>query len=83
MYNRKDYLDKKCSHGEYYAQFVTPAEMEEVKNVPLDAKLTIWDFMRLSAESVKLFKEAGECYTLSVKVCILKQAKKIQIEGSK
>ena len=31
MFTRSDYLEKKCSHRKYYAQYVTPAMWERVE----------------------------------------------------
>jgi len=77
MFTRQDYLDNKCTHREYYAQFVTlyikamvsnfiginhiKASMDEHFN---DIPLGLWDTLRCGGK------------TLSDNVCIAKEAAK-------
>lgn len=42
-YTRKDYMDKKCTHEEYYAQFVTPVTKQAVAR-RFDMKLLVSAF---------------------------------------
>jgi len=75
MYTRSEYLSEKCTHQEYYSQFVTDFELEIVKNISLDSPLRTWDLTPISDKSNELLRLARDSYSLSAKVCILKQAK--------
>ena len=84
---RRDYLENKCSHDEYYAQFVN----EEVKstllqNIPKDEilqskdehfndiPLKRWDALPLSKGTADELRAKGDYPTLAGKVCIYKAA---------
>jgi len=87
MKTRQDYLNQKCTHSEYYAQFVTESTkrillsriskkelVEALREDPNlnSIKLTIWDGIGLSV-TVNM-KEYGDTLTKSGRVCILKEA---------
>lgn len=86
-YTRQDYMNNKCSHREYYAQFVT----DDTKNYVLlrigrdrivnskdehfnDIPLKLWDLAVPHAPGSRGFKEAGDWYSLGTGVCMLKEA---------
>lgn len=91
-FTRQDYLDGKCTHREYYSQFVTNG----IKNSVLssfgdelfsskdehfnDIKLTRWDMLANYAVRgngvSEKMKERGDYLTLAGSVCILKEAAK-------
>ena len=67
MYTEKNYLDGDCTHGQFYAQFVTPEhKLKVIQHVGLstllastdehlnDIPLKIWD--QIKAPSVRLQK---------------------------
>lgn len=87
MKTRQDYINKKCTYEEYYAQFVNDNVKLMVKdhigiNVILNSKdehfndipLKKWDLIGLPYGIRDLLKEAGDFYTLAGQVCILKAA---------
>jgi predicted transcriptional regulator len=92
MFTRLQYLEGKCNHRQYYAQFVTNAHKARVNNSigkdrvvnTEDQKhfnsipLHIWDRVSLPipAESIELMKKANDYPTLAGAVCILKEAAK-------
>jgi len=94
MYTHEDYLNKVCTHRQYYAQFVTQGQKNRVLNqIGLDKLLKSedehlndiplkqWDNIGLSMVPANLLKEHGDSYTLAVSVCINKEAAKQIIEG--
>jgi len=89
MILRRDYLNKKATHREYYSQFVT----DEIKalvtrhfgKVSLthayqlnehfnNIKSVQWDVLTMSFSCDKKMREAGDYATTAGKVCILKEA---------
>lgn len=91
MFTRKDYLEGKCTHREYYAQFVTEEQKLAVREVfkaeikdgfPVDTwgSINIWDRVGLYFETVNLLKKAGDGFTLAGAVCVNKEAAR-QIMG--
>lgn len=87
MYSRQDYLDHKCTHREYYAQFVT----EDTKKIVLhyigrenllysrdpyfnDIPLKRWDNLVKFLGPVSRMKETQDFLTSVGGVCILKEA---------
>ena len=87
MKTRKQYLDKECTHSEYYAQFVTDGHKNTVKNIIglgrllnsenehlNDIPLEEWDSIGAPMGTVELMKELGDNLTLSGQVCISKEA---------
>lgn len=89
MKTRKDYLDGKCTHAEYYAQFVTPGitarvssriGIERLKQSTdqhlNDIPLGTWDnlFDGAPMEVTKRLRECGDYPTKAGLVCIAKTA---------
>lgn len=88
MFTRKDYLDGKCTHGEYYSQYVTPEIEKLVSTLGPDkikaaAKvdeymnnipLRQWDSMTNFFHCKSEMEKHGDYPTLAGKVCILKEA---------
>jgi hypothetical protein len=87
MYTRADYLEHKCTHEEYYSQFVTAGIMRLVTSTfgkerlqaAFDSDrhfntipLAQWD--RIAPHVNVSLKPYGDYLTLSGQVCILKQA---------
>lgn len=79
MITRKEYMEKKCSHREYYSQFVTEYHIKTVEKIDLHAKLALWDELFFSAPKIR-FSLVGEFLTDCVRICILKEAKQQQLE---
>lgn len=96
MFTRKDYLDSNCTHEQYYSQFVndqikaivsTFFGTKELKNayakdpsfntIPLQQ----WDNLTYRFSCDKALKERGDYSTLAGKVCILKQAARMIVNG--
>ena len=91
-FSRSDYLDNKCSHDDYYGQFVnefrkaTVARIIGTDNIKNskdphfnDIPLHKWDSLPANCTDSEM-KEVGDFYTLSGKVCIAKACAK-QIRG--
>lgn len=89
MYTRKQYLNKECSHNEYYGQFVTPAWIDRVqRHIGADRvkrstdphlndiHLKEWDNLAtpFPASTADKMREAGDYPTLAGGICILKTA---------
>jgi len=87
MLTRQDYLAGKCTHSEYYAQFVTAGTRSRASQIGIaqlkastdphlnDISLAQWD--RLAAHvpyNRELFKQANDNLTLAGQVCLLKEA---------
>jgi hypothetical protein len=98
MYTRKDYLDKKCTHRQYYAQFVDDNVKKRVfslislkkllsaKDEYLnDIKLELWDrvLSPLPTYIGDKIRDSGTFPSLSDCVCIAKEAAKQIIEENK
>ncbi|MBU2534453.1 MAG: hypothetical protein KKB37_17065 [Alphaproteobacteria bacterium] len=97
MKTRQDYISNKCSHEEYYVQFVDNSVKKDIqRNIGLaqlkrskdehmnDIPLIKWDMCYLSTGySVRKLKEAGDYLTDAGKVCILKEAARQLLEGNK
>lgn len=89
MKTRKDLLEKRCTHREYYEQFVTPATRHSVLHaIGIDRlmwaykngeghlneiPLREWDAIP-TYWSVKKLKEAGDFTTMAAHVCVVKEA---------
>ncbi len=86
-YTRKQYLDKECSHREYYAQFVTPGVVDRiVRRLGADRLLAsqdehlndiplhIWDDIPAPMGSGQAMRALGDYPTLAGAVCINKEA---------
>jgi len=97
MYTRKDYMNRKCTHREYYSQFVSDEIKENVtryigKKRILNSDdehfntipLNEWDAIPISLQYNRDWvkaEENGEWLSPAVKVCILKEAAKQIQEG--
>lgn len=83
-FTRAQYMAKECTHREYYSQFVCDEDMARVKRMVLKASLESWDRVAMSLlQSPRihsLMKEVGDNITLSGAVCIMKEAKRQQLE---
>ena len=95
MYTRKDYLNNKCTHRQYYAQFVNDNVKLMIKDwigikrllkskdkYLNDIPLNTWDKIGLPYGIKDLLKKAGDFYTLAGQVCILKEAARQMVEDS-
>ena len=93
MLTRKQYLNGECTHREYYAQFVDERTKHHVRfGIGMktlrastcehlnDITLKRWDRLVPCAPGSGKFKEAGDSYTLSGGVCMLKEAAKQLLE---
>ncbi len=91
-FTRKEYMADKCTHSEYYAQFVTPSILESVwRSIGQekirastdehfnDIPLKKWDIVstNFSQAAAPKFKEAGDFVTQAGLVCVAKQAAKM------
>ncbi len=87
MITRKDYLEGRATHSEYYGQFVSERhfavlnlEHEKIKNSTdkhfNDIPLKFWQELALRASTYTTTKmiEAGDYLTLAGAVCIIKEA---------
>jgi hypothetical protein len=87
--NRQDYMSGKCTHREYYGQYVTKRVIEKVRRYVgkeailasrdehlNDIKLAVWDGLGMfwpKSEAEKM-RANGDFLTAAGKVCILKEA---------
>jgi len=95
MITRKEYMDNKATHRQYFSQFVT----DEIKGVVKrtlhlkrllhskdehlnDIPLVLWDKMYLPPLNISM-ESVGDYLTMAGKVCILKEAAKQIIEENK
>lgn len=95
VYTREEYMKDKCTHREYYAQFVT----DEIKGIVKatigesrllaskdehlnDIPLKQWDNMYMPALKIHM-ETVGDYLTQAGKVCILKEAARQIIEKTK
>jgi len=98
MYTRQDYLDHKCTHAEYYAQYVNAWILRLVqKQFSLDSlkeagdnfngiPLEEWDLLAGwldRAEVNAALKAHNDFWSLASCVCILKEAARQLIEKDK
>jgi hypothetical protein len=96
MFTRQDYLNGKCNHREYYAQFVNESIKSMVKNnfgierlrnsftkdeYFNNIPLQSWDNLTYSVNCRKELESLGDFPTLAGKVCILKEAARQLIES--
>lgn len=93
---RQDYLEKRATNAEYYAQFVNTLVLNRVlsrlgkerlaastdENFN-DIPLAEWDAVLIPAESANLMRECGDYLTKAGSVCIAKQAAREIISGTK
>ena len=97
MHTRQDYLDNKCTHEDYYSQFVN----DHIKNILLSQfglselkkayskdqylntiELYKWDNLAIFVNCAKQLKECNDYSTLAGKVCILKESARQLIKES-
>jgi len=90
MYTRQDYLANKCTHQQYYGQFVGQPEREAVKvkfgsrlftstdSSFNDIGLSAWDALAQFSPRRSIWRQglqaAGDWLSLAGMVCILKEA---------
>jgi len=87
MITRKDYLEGRATHSEYYGQFVAASHFallnqfhEKIKNSTEkyfnDIPLSFWDWLALPAPTYteRKMKEAGDYVTRAGAVCVIKEA---------
>jgi hypothetical protein len=85
MITRKDYLEGRATHSEYYGQFVQSVHMSRVKLFKKkikestdkhfnDIPLEFWQRLALPSYAEAKMKEAGDYVTLAGAVCIIKEA---------
>lgn len=92
MFTRTQYLDRECSHREYYAQFVTDRSkrivqscigIEKLKNSTdeyfNDIPLKTWDVLPI-AYNRQAMESCGDYLTLAGHVCIMKEAARQVLE---
>ena len=97
MKTREDYLNEKCTHKEYYSQFVT----EDIKKMVVNAfgvenlklalshdeymntiPLKMWDRLSYSVSIMKQMRAHGDYQTLAGTVCTLKEAARQVVEAN-
>lgn len=96
MKSRADYLNGKCSHREYYGQFVTAEHkeillryisIEELRKSRADSfndiSLKHWDILPILNGTNAKMKKAGDYITLAGSVCIWKETARQILEGGK
>lgn len=97
MYTRQDYLDHKCTHREYYAQFVNDLQKRMIFEVWSAKELArAWeDNEAFNTHETKverwdriacpidhrIMDEAGEHSAKAMRVCVLKEAAKQIVEN--
>jgi hypothetical protein len=92
-FTRKQYMERECTHREYYAQFVTDTtrgmvarligveRLRESTDEHLnDIPLQHWDRLPITLPRGSM-QAAGDWLSLAGKVCILKEAARQLLEG--
>ena len=90
-FTRKDYMNKGCTHREYYAQFVNPFIKSLVlREIGLDRLLRSTDphlndiplnqWGMGNIRQLEVWKEVGDFYSIAGETCILKEAARQLIE---
>lgn len=86
MISRKDYMNNKNTHREYYGQFVNdeiksrvrfllPIVLESEDEHLNDIPLKVWDAISADYAGIgRKMKEAGDYLTMAGWVCIVKEA---------
>ena len=95
MYTRKQYLNKDCTHRQYYGQFVNAGTKARVlSGIGLaalkkstdahfnDIPLHKWDRLVPKCTGSAGFAKAGDYYTLAGGVSLLKEAARQILESS-
>lgn len=92
MFTRQDYLSGKCSHSDYYGQFITPQIIANIKtrfgvSSLLSAfkedqhfnniPLYKWGYYNNGAK----FKELGDFWSIAGAVCVEKEAARQIVES--
>ena len=93
MFTRKQYINKECTHEQYYGQFVTDGTKARVlSGIGLDAlkksndphfndiPLHEWDGLVANCPGSAAFSKAGDYYTLAGGICLLKEAARQVLE---
>jgi len=88
-WTRKDYMDRKCTHRQYYGQFVTPALVDAVARMIgvdrinrstdphlNDIPLRFWDSLPWLGIDHLVGKAGSGGVSMSDKVCVMKEAAK-------
>lgn len=83
-FTREQYMAKECTHRQYYSQFICDEYIAQMKHMVLRASLEEWDrvsmYLLHSSRIHSLMEEVGDKITLSGAVCIMKEAKRQQLE---
>ena len=87
MFTRKQYMNRECTHREYYGQFVDDYVKSRVQLVVgketilesadenlNDIPIHIWDSIMLYTVLADRVKAAGDTISLAGQVCICKEA---------
>ena len=93
MFTRKQYMNKECTHRQYYGQFVNAGTKARVlSGIGLDKlqnstnpdfndiPLEYWDKLVHSCPGSADFSKAGDYYTLAGGICLLKEAARQVLE---
>ena len=88
LFTRADYMNKKCSHQQYYVQFASEEVLEYMTktDITLDSKLARWDALAAGLYMPRdLLIEAGEISarglpSISCRLCVAKAAYR-QVNG--
>lgn len=84
-YTREDYIDKKCTHREYFSQWVDDSKKNTIKNVIGIKKLLQSDDEHLNDIPLKTWDSVSYGWgdSLSTGVCIAKEVAKQLIEENR
>jgi hypothetical protein len=95
LFTRQDYMADKCTHEQYYAQFINAAGIEMVKKSQAyktlikkgskDVSLVevgVWDLIGTAGEAVNLMKTLGDNWSLAGAVCINKAIARQLLEAA-
>jgi hypothetical protein len=95
LFTRQDYMADKCTHEQYYAQFINAAGIEMVKKSQAYKTLIkkgskdvsmvevgVWDLIGTAGESVNLMKTLGDNWSLAGAVCINKAIARQLLEAA-
>jgi len=95
LFTRQDYMDDKCTHDQYYAQFINAAGIEMVKKSKAfkcvlksgskdlsTAPVAEWDLIGTAGEAVNLMKTLGDNWSLAGAVCINKAIARQLLEAA-
>ena len=95
MFTRKQYMDRECSHRQYYAQLVTPSTLAAVRSTFGAERLLastdehLNDIPRERWDALALrpifgdFRKLGDFPTLAGQVCALKEAAQQLIDAAR